>query len=117
MEPCPVGAVKFFGVSRLFGAMKIFVAGATGAVGRRPVPLLTAERHEVPGLTRSPAKADLLRRIGATPVVADALDPSAVMNAVRQQKPEIIVHELTSIKNVDLRNFDRGFAETNRLRK
>ncbi len=97
--------------------MKIFVAGATGALGRRLVPLLTAAGHEVAGLTRSPAKADLLRRIGATPVVADALDPSPVMNAVRQQKPEIIVHELTSIKKVDLRNFDRGFAETNRLRK
>jgi 2-alkyl-3-oxoalkanoate reductase len=55
--------------------------------------------------------------MGAEPIVADALDPSAVMNAVRQQKPEIVVHELTSIKKVDLRNFDRGFAATNRLRK
>ena len=97
--------------------MKILVAGATGAVGRRLVPLLTAAGHEVAGLTRSPAKVGLLRSMDAEPVVADALDPSAVMNAVRQQKPEIIVHELTSIKNVDLRNFDRGFAETNRLRK
>jgi nucleoside-diphosphate-sugar epimerase len=96
--------------------MKIFVAGATGAVGRRLVLLLTAAGHEVAGLTRSPAKADLLRRIGATPVIADALDPAAVMDAVRRVKPEVVVHELTSIKNVDLRNFDRGFAATNRLR-
>jgi nucleoside-diphosphate-sugar epimerase len=96
--------------------MKIFVAGATGAVGRRLVLLLTAAGHEVAGLTRSPAKADLLRRIGATPVIAEALDPAAVMDAVRRVKPEVIVHELTSIKNVDLRNFDRGFAATNRLR-
>jgi 2-alkyl-3-oxoalkanoate reductase len=96
--------------------MKIFVAGATGALGRRLVPLLRAAGHEVAGLTRSPAKADLLRRIGATPVIADALDPAAVMDAVRREKPEVVVHELTSIKKVDLRNFDRGLAETNRLR-
>jgi hypothetical protein len=54
--------------------------------------------------------------MGATPAVADALDPSAVMNAVRQAKPEIVVHELTSIRKVDLRNFDQGFAATNSLR-
>jgi nucleoside-diphosphate-sugar epimerase len=77
---------------------------------------LTAAGHEVAGLTRSPAKVGLLRSIGTEPIVADALDPSAVMNAVRQRKPEIVVHELTSIKKVDLRNFDRGFAATNRLR-
>jgi nucleoside-diphosphate-sugar epimerase len=97
--------------------MKIFVAGATGAVGRRLVLLLTAAGHVVAGLTRSPAKADLLRRIGAKPVIADALDPAAVMDAVRREKPEVVVHELTSIKKVDLRNFDGGFAATNRLRK
>ena len=98
-------------------SMKILVAGATGALGQRLVPLLTAAGHEVAGLTRSPAKVSRLRSMGAEPIVADALDPSAVMNAVRQQKPEIVVHELTSIKKVDLRNFDRGFAATNRLRK
>jgi 2-alkyl-3-oxoalkanoate reductase len=96
--------------------MKIFVAGATGALGRRLVPLLRAAGHEVAGLTRSTAKVGLLRDMGATPVIADALDPSAVMNAVRQAKPEIAVHELTAIKKVDLRNFDQGFATTNRLR-
>jgi 2-alkyl-3-oxoalkanoate reductase len=96
--------------------MKIFVAGATGAVGRRLVLLLTAAGHEVAGLTRSPAKADLLRRIGATPVIADALDPAAVMDVVQREKPEIVVHELTSIKEFDMRNFDQGLAETNRLR-
>jgi nucleoside-diphosphate-sugar epimerase len=96
--------------------MKIFVAGATGAVGRRLVLLLTAAGHQVAGLTRSPAKADILRRIGATPIIADALDRAAVKEVVQRQKPEIVVHELTSIKKVDLRNFDRGLAETNRLR-
>jgi nucleoside-diphosphate-sugar epimerase len=96
--------------------MKIFVAGATGAVGRRLVPLLMAVGHEVAGLTRSPAKVGLLRRIGATPVIADALDPAAVMDVLQRQRPEVVIDELTSIKNFDMRNFDRGFAETNRLR-
>src|SRR3981081_4121577 len=55
--------------------------------------------------------------MGAEPIVAGALDPAAVMDAVRQAQPEIVVHELTSIKGLDLHNFDRGFDETNRLRK
>jgi 2-alkyl-3-oxoalkanoate reductase len=96
--------------------MKIFVAGATGALGRRLVPLLKAAGHEVAGLTRSPAKTDLLRNMGAKPVVAEALDPTAIMDAVQREKPEVVVHELTSIKKVDLRNFDQEFSETNRLR-
>jgi len=96
--------------------MKIFVAGATGAVGRRLVLLLTAAGHEVAGLTRSPANVSHLRRIGATPIIANALDRAAVMEVVQRQKPEIVVHELTSIKKIDLRNFDPGFAATNRLR-
>jgi NAD(P)-dependent dehydrogenase (short-subunit alcohol dehydrogenase family) len=96
--------------------MKILVAGATGALGRRLVLLLTAAGHEVAGVTRSPAKADLLLSMGAEPVIADALDPAAVRDTVQREKPEIVVHELTSIKKFDLRNFDRGLAETNRLR-
>jgi nucleoside-diphosphate-sugar epimerase len=77
---------------------------------------LTAAGHEVAGLTRSPAKADVLRRIGATPVIADALDPAAVMDVVQREKPEVVVHELTSIKPFDMRKFDQGLTETNRLR-
>jgi len=96
--------------------MKIFVAGASGAVGRRLVLLLTAAGHEVAGLTRTPAKADLLRKIGAMPVIADALDPAAVMDVLQRQRPEVVIHELTSIKKFDLRNFDQGLTETNRLR-
>jgi nucleoside-diphosphate-sugar epimerase len=72
--------------------MKIFVAGATGAVGRRLVPLLMAVGHEVAGLTRSPAEVGLLRRIGATPVIADALDPAAVMDVLQRQRPEVVIH-------------------------
>jgi NADPH:quinone reductase-like Zn-dependent oxidoreductase len=97
--------------------MKILVAGATGVVGRRVVLLLTAAGHEVAGLTRTPAKADLLRRIGATPVIADALDPAAMMEVVQRRKPEIVVHELTSIKKVDLRDFDRGIRRDQSVAK
>ena len=58
--------------------MKIFVAGATGVLGRALVPQLVARGHEVVGMTRSASKQDLVRSLGARPVVADALDPDAV---------------------------------------
>ena len=97
--------------------MKILVAGASGALGRRLVPILVARGHEVAGMTRTPAKADALRRLGAEPIVADALDPNAVADAVARHEPEIIVNELTALSgSLDLRNLDRTFAETNRLR-
>ena len=61
--------------------MKVFVAGATGVLGRALVPRLVARGHEVVGMTRSASKQDLVRRLGARPVVADALDPDAVARA------------------------------------
>jgi len=97
--------------------MKIFVAGATGAVGTRLVPLLYAAGHSVTGLTHDPAKVAAIRRMGATAAVADALDGEAVKAAVAAAKPDVIVHELTSLANVgDQRNPDALFALTNRLR-
>jgi nucleoside-diphosphate-sugar epimerase len=96
--------------------MKIFVAGATGAIGRQLVPRLIAAGHEVVGMTRTDAKQAALREIGAEAVVADALDPDQVADAVAKAKPEVIVHELTAISTLDLRHFDRSFAPTNRLR-
>lgn len=96
--------------------MKVFVAGATGALGRRLIPLLASRGHAVTGLTRSPAKVALLRSLGAKPAVADALDAAAIMAIMQSEKPEAVVHELTAIGKVDLRNFDQGFIETNRLR-
>jgi nucleoside-diphosphate-sugar epimerase len=97
--------------------MRIFVAGATGAVGRRLVPLLVRAGHTVTGLTRTPGKAALLRELGAEPVVADALDEGAIHAAVGSAQPDVIVHELTDLKGVgDLRRFDRTFANSNRLR-
>jgi nucleoside-diphosphate-sugar epimerase len=102
--------------------MKIFVAGATGALGRALLPQLVERGHEVVGMTRSPAKQDLVRSLGASPVVADALDPDAVAQAVASAEPEAIVHELTALSGTmsmrDARHPERfsGAIMTNRLR-
>ena len=102
--------------------MKIFVAGATGVLGRALVPQLVARGHEVVGMTRSASKQDLVRSLGARPVVADALDPDAVAQAVASAEPEVIVHQLTALSGPmsvrDARHPDRSAAATmtNRLR-
>jgi len=97
--------------------MRVLVAGATGAVGRRLVPLLTAAGHTVVGLTRTAAKVEVVRQLGATPAIVDALDRASVHQAVQRAQPEVIVHEMTALTGVtDLRRFDRSFAFTNRLR-
>ncbi len=97
--------------------MRVFVAGATGAMGRQLIPRLVQAGHRVTGMTRTEAKQELLREWGAEPVLADALDPDQVAEAVGQAHPEVIIHQLTAIPAaLDLRHFDRDFALTNRLR-
>jgi len=96
--------------------MKVFVAGATGAIGRQLMPMLVERGHEVTGMTRTAPKADLIRSLGARPVVADALDPEAVAQAVAEVEPEVVVHELTDLTGTFARNIDKAFATTNRLR-
>jgi 2-alkyl-3-oxoalkanoate reductase len=97
--------------------MRVFVAGATGAIGTRLVPLLVERGHEVIGTSRSPERADRVRALGAEPVVLDLLDPAAVRKAIAAARPEAIVHQATALAGLrDFRNFDRSFAETNRLR-
>ncbi len=97
--------------------MKVLVAGATGALGKQLVPRLGANGHEVVGITRSEAKLDLLRGLGARGIVADVLDPDQVARAVAEAEPEVIVHQLTALSGaIDVRHFDRTFAVTNRLR-
>jgi nucleoside-diphosphate-sugar epimerase len=97
--------------------MRVFVAGATGAIGRRLIPQLVAAGHEVTATTRSPAKVEQLRKLGAEPVVADGLDQTAVTKAVVAARPDAIVHQMTALAGTsDLRHFDRWFAATNRLR-
>jgi nucleoside-diphosphate-sugar epimerase len=97
--------------------MKVFLAGATGALGKQLIPQLGDAGHEVIGMTRSEGKADLVRGLGAVPVVADALDPQAVGRAVSEAEPDAIIHELTALSEMKgFRNPDKTFATTNRLR-
>ena len=97
--------------------MKIIIAGATGALGRQLLPRLVERGHEVTGMTRSESKQQLVRDLGGRPVVADALDPESVAQAVAAAEPEAIVHQLTAIPHaLDMRHFARDFAQTNRLR-
>jgi nucleoside-diphosphate-sugar epimerase len=96
--------------------MRVFVAGATGAIGKQLVPRLVAAGHEVHGMTRSASKQAMLSQLGAVPVLADALDPDQVAQAVAAARPEVIVHQLTAIGAVDTRHMERDFAQTNRLR-
>jgi nucleoside-diphosphate-sugar epimerase len=97
--------------------MKIFVAGATGAVGRRLIPILVSAGHSVVGLTHTPAKAGMIGAMGGKPVIADGLDEHAMSEAVASNKPDVVVHEMTDLKGVpNLRRFDRAFANSNRLR-
>src|SRR5215468_10132491 len=96
--------------------MRLSVAGATGAIGKQLVPRLVAAGHEVQGMTRSGSKQATICEPGAVPVVADALDPDQVGQAVTRARPEVIVHQLTAISAIDLRHFDRDFSLTSQLR-
>jgi nucleoside-diphosphate-sugar epimerase len=97
--------------------MRVFLAGATGVIGRPLVAALIAEGHHVTGMTRSPEKAAGLRAAGAEPVVADALDAEAVSSAVAQARPDAVIHQLTAIpQRIDPRTVGRDFALTDRLR-
>ena len=97
--------------------MKIFVAGATGALGGRLVPMLVERSHTVVGTTTTPAKVEGLRKAGATAVVLDVLDRDAVIGALTEAEPDVVVHQATALSGfTDFRKFDEGFAATNRLR-
>ena len=97
--------------------MKIFLAGASGAVGRRLVPLLVQRGHQVIATTRSTKNSATLGELGAEPVIVNALDREGVLRAVAAAKPDAVVQQLTSLRKMkSLRRFDQEFAETNRLR-
>src|SRR5215217_3285854 len=97
--------------------MHVYVAGATGAIGKPLIPQLIRAGHTVTASTRSPAKADRLRALGAEPVVVDGLDARAVTEAVKAAEPDAIVHEMSALAGTpDFRHFDRWFATTNELR-
>jgi len=95
--------------------MRVFVAGAAGAIGQHLLPQLVAQGHQVTASTRSPAKAARLRELGAEPVVVDGLDAMAVGEAVARAEPEAVVHQMTSLAGgSSLRHFDRVFASSPR---
>ena len=97
--------------------MRVFVTGASGALGSRLVPRLIDAGHEVIGTHNSPASAELLRTLGATPVRLDLLDRSAVRKAVLDAEPDAIVHEATALADVKFaRSMDKVIAKTNELR-
>ena len=97
--------------------MRVFVAGASGAIGTRLVPELIQNRHEVVGTVKSPGNAERVRALGAEPVVLDLLDAGAVRKAVLDARPDAIVHQATALADATWgRNFDKVFAGTNALR-
>jgi 2-alkyl-3-oxoalkanoate reductase len=97
--------------------MKVLLVGASGAIGSRLVPQLTDHGHDVIGTCHSPAKTEGLRALGAEPIVLDALDAQAVREAITRAEPDAIVYQATALADMRFgRNFDRTFAQTNRLR-
>src|SRR3954451_6401162 len=77
--------------------MRVFLAGASGVIGQRLIPRLVQVGHQVGGMTRSPGKAELLRRLGAEPIVCDVFDREALVRAVRDFKPDVVLNELTDL--------------------
>jgi nucleoside-diphosphate-sugar epimerase len=97
--------------------MRVFVTGASGAIGSRLVPKLIEAGHEVIGAHNSPSSAAVLRRLGAKPLMVDLLDARAVREAVLECEPEAIAHEATALADAKLsRNLDKMLATTNELR-
>ncbi|MFA1539887.1 NAD-dependent epimerase/dehydratase family protein [Actinomadura monticuli] len=101
--------------------MRVLVAGGSGVLGRRMVPLLVERGHQVTATATSAAKLDLLERLGAEGVVMDGLEPASVGDAVAASRPDVIVHQMTAISvahagKADMKHMDRWFAGTNRLR-
>jgi hypothetical protein len=97
--------------------MRVFVAGASGAIGIRLVPLLVTAGHEVIGTFVSPGHDERIRALGAKPVALDVLDAPATRRAVIEARPDAIIHEATALASMRWsRNLDRSFARTNRIR-
>jgi nucleoside-diphosphate-sugar epimerase len=97
--------------------MRIFLAGATGAIGKRLVPLLLDADHEVTGVTRSPNKADSLRSAGVEPLVVDVFDAAALTQAVAAARPDIVLHQLTDLPaGLDPSRMTEGVRRNARVR-
>ena len=97
--------------------MRVFVAGASGAIGRPLVPRLVAAGHEVTGTTRSEERAEAIRAAGARAVICDALDADALRAAVVEAAPEVVVHELTALPHRFNPRDKQMYAPTDRVRR
>ena len=95
--------------------MRIFLAGASGVIGVRLIPLLVRDGHEVAGMTRSPGKAAALRELGAEPVVCDVFDAGALARAVAAFGPELVMHQLTDLPD-QVERISEFAAGNNRIR-
>lgn len=95
--------------------MRIFLAGASGVIGSRLVPLLVEQGHSVAGMTRSPEKAEALRELGAEPVVCDVYDAERLTQAVSEFGPELVMHQLTDLPD-DLKRLALHMRRNNRIR-
>jgi nucleoside-diphosphate-sugar epimerase len=97
--------------------MRVFVAGATGVIGRSLLPQLLAQGHEVTGMTRDAGKARRLRDLGVEPVVCDVYDERGLQRALRGAAPEVVVHQLTALPQaIDPRRVEQLLAENDRIR-
>lgn len=97
--------------------MRIFLAGASGAIGRRLTPLLVAAGHNVAGTTRSPGKAEELKAHGAEPVIVDVFDRDGLRDAVARARPEVVIHQLTDLpQTVDPARLHEALVRNARLR-
>jgi nucleoside-diphosphate-sugar epimerase len=99
-------------------SQRIFLAGASGAIGRRLVPLLRQAGYAVTGMTRSASKAELIRQLGAEPAIADAFDYAATEAAIRAAGPAIVIHQLTDLPaGLDPARMSEAIARNARLRE
>lgn len=96
--------------------MRVFLAGATGVIGARLLPLLVAAGHEVAGMTRTPGKAGQVRALGAEPVVCDVFDRQQLARAIAGFRPDCVLHQLTDLPD-DVRQLPERTAANNRIRR
>lgn len=111
-----IGTRRRAGRSASFGLVRVFVAGASGVLGARLVPLLVAAGHDVAGMTRSPSKIDALRQLGAQAVCCDVFDHDALRRAVSDYAPDAVIHQLTDLPD-DPKHIERGLAANARIRE
>jgi nucleoside-diphosphate-sugar epimerase len=98
--------------------MRVFLAGATGAIGRRLMPLLIKAGHKVVGTTRSTAKAEVLREAGVEPLVVDVFDARALTRAVTAARPEVVMHQLTDLPaGLDPNQMEEGTKRNAHMRR